>query len=49
MDEWEIYKDPIKKRRLKLCSKVSNDVIVAYDELYKIIGKMETEMENFEN
>ena len=49
LDEWEIYKDAIKKRRLKLCSKVSNDVIVAYDELYKIIGKMETEMENFEN
>ena len=35
LDEWEIYKDAIKKRRLKFCSKVSNDVIVAYDELYK--------------
>ena len=48
-DEWVIYKDAIKKLRLKLRSKVLKDIIVPYDELYQIIGKMKTEMENFEN
>ena len=33
-NEWVIYKDAIKKLCLKLCSKVSKDVIVAYDEWY---------------
>ena len=47
-DEWMIYKDALKKLWLKLCSKVSKDVIVAYNELYQIIGKMKTEMDNFE-
>ena len=44
-----IYKDAIKNVRLKLCSKVSKDVIVAYDELHQIVSKMKTEMVNFEN
>ena len=44
-----IYEDATKKLRPKLCSKVSKDVIVAYDELCQIISKMKTEMENFEN
>ena len=44
-----VYKDAIKKLRLKLCSKVSKDVIATYDELWQIIGKMKTEMENFES
>ena len=48
-DEWVIYKDAIKKLRLKSCSKVSKDLVVAFDELYQIIGKVKTEMENFEN
>ena len=29
--------------------KISKDAIVAYDELCQTIGKMKTEMENFEN
>ena len=33
----------------KLCSKVSQDVIVAYNKLYQIIGKIKTEIENFQN
>ena len=44
-DEW----DAIKKLRLKSCSKVSKDLVVAFDELYQIISKVKTEMENFEN
>ena len=28
---------------------MSKYVLVAYDELWQIIGKMKTEMENFEN
>ena len=48
-NEWVVYKDAIKKLRLKLCSKVSKDVIATYDELWQIIGKMKTEMENFES
>ena len=44
-----IYEDATKKLRPKLCSKVSKDVIVAYDELCQIISKMKTEMEKFEN
>ena len=49
LDEWMIYKDAIKKLRLKLYLKLSKDVIVAYDELCQIIVKMKNEMENFEN
>ena len=49
LDEWRIYKDAIKKLRLKLYLKLSKDVIVAYDELCQIIVKMKNEMENFEN
>ena len=48
-DEWVIYKDAIEKLRLKSCSKVSKDLVVAFDELYQIISKVKTEMENFEN
>ena len=44
-----IYKDAIKKLCLKLCSNVSKDVFVAYDELCQIISKMKTGIKNFEN
>ena len=48
-DGWVIYKDAIKKLCLKLCSNVSKDVFVAYDELCQIISKMKTGIKNFEN
>ena len=34
---------------LKLWSKLSKDVLVAYNELHQIIGKMKTEMQIFKN
>lgn len=44
-----IYKDAVKYLRLKLCSKVPKDVIVAYNELCQAISNMKTDMEIFEN